>query len=213
MFERKVMSENKQEPQDSKTKDSNPMLTEWYILKGENKFGPFQYTDVIKMLQEKVVFEFDYAWKMGMAEWTRIAELNEYLPEHIKKLQNGLMPEIKNVFFRRKHPRVPFQSSVVVHDNNQVWKGEAIELSEGGVGLTMENSLVIPGQKLYMHFKPADSMPAFNAICEVVSKKFIDGVKDKNTTICYGVKFINISSETFQHLQMYTKGNLSKASA
>ena len=31
---------------------------QWYVLKGKNRFGPFMYVDVIRMLQEKSVFEF-----------------------------------------------------------------------------------------------------------------------------------------------------------
>lgn len=184
---------------------NNPMLSEWYILKGENKFGPFQYIDVIKMLQEKVVFEFDYIWQKGMDSWVRVAEIKDFCPEHIKKLQDSLMPEIKNVFFRRKHLRVPFNSNIIIHDNNNVWKGKAVELSEGGAGLIMENSLIIPGQKIYMHFKPSGEMPAFNAIGEVVSKKFVNGVKEKKSPICYGVKFTNLSENTQEFLRKFTK--------
>lgn len=198
---------------DFNTLKTNPMLSEWYILKGENKFGPFPYTDVIKMLQQKVVFEFDFAWQNGMEAWVRIAEIKDFCPENIQNLQNSLMPEIKNVFFRRKHPRVPFECSVVVHDNKNVWQGQAVELSEGGAGLIMENSLVVPGQKLYMHFKSDDDFPAFNAICEVVSKKFVDGVKEKRAPICYGVKFTNLSGNTHEFLKHFTKTQVEKEAA
>ncbi len=191
----------------------NPMLSEWYLLKGENKFGPFQYTEVIRMLQEKVVFEFDFVWQNGMESWVRIAEIKEFCPEHIKRLQTGLMPEIKTVFFRRKHPRVPYEKTIVVHDNKNVWNGVSVELSEGGAGLVMDNSLVVPGQKLYMHFKASNSFPAFNAICEVVSKKFVDGVKKEDSPICYGVKFTNLSGDTHKLLQTYTKTHHEKVAA
>lgn len=193
------------EPSNFAELTNNPMMSEWYVLKGENKFGPFSYIEVIKMLQEKVVFEFDFAWQKGMESWVRIAELREFCPEHIKKLQDSLMPEIKNVFFRRKHPRVHFKAEILIHDNNHVWKGKAVELSEGGAGLIMENALVIPGQKLYLHFKPYIEIPAFNAIAEVVSKKYVEGVKEQRAPICYGVKFTNLSGNTKEYLQKYTK--------
>lgn len=205
--------DNNLRPSDFSALSKNPMLTEWYILKGENKFGPFQYTEVIKMLQEKIVFEFDYVWKNGMQAWTRLAEVHDFKPEHIKKLQESLMPEIKNVFFRRKHPRIPFENEVVVHDNNHFWTGQVIELSQGGAGVIMENSLILPGQQLYVHFKSNSKLVAFNSICEVVSKKYIDGIKRKESPICYGLKFINISEETFEALQSYTKGMLGQKSA
>lgn len=210
---KQMSSSDEVQPTDFSSLKDNPMLTEWYILKGENKFGPFQYSEVIKMLQEKIVFEFDFAWQNGMSAWTRIAQIENFRPEHIKKLQGSLMPEIKNVFFRRKHPRIPFECEVVVHDNVNVWSGKAIELSEGGAGLIMENSLILPGQKLYMHFKSGANFPAFNAICEVVSKKYMDGVKKKEVPVCYGVKFTSLSEEAFSHLQKYTKSNHERVSA
>ncbi|MCB0407000.1 MAG: DUF4339 domain-containing protein, partial [Bdellovibrionales bacterium] len=82
------------------------LVTEWYILKGENKFGPFAFTDIIKMLQQKVVFEFDFAWHPGLSTWKRVAELEAFNAENIQKLKTTLMPEIEDVFYRRRHRRV-----------------------------------------------------------------------------------------------------------
>lgn len=198
---------------DFKDISKNPMLSEWYILKGENKFGPFPYTEVIKMLQEKVVFEFDFAWQKGMEAWCRIAEISEFQAGHIKKLQDGLMPEIENIFFRRKHPRVSYSGTILVHDNKNVWKGKGFELSAGGAGVVMDNAMLVPGQTVYLHFKPGAGIPAFNAICEIVSKKFIDGVQDKKTPICYGVKFKSVSGNTQSILEKFTVASGSETAA
>ncbi len=181
------------------------MVAEWYILKGENKFGPFAYTDVVKMLQQRVVFEFDFAWRPGLETWMRIAELDPFSTESIQKLKNTLMPEIQEVFFRRRHRRVNFNSTILVHDNRSVWKGQGVEISSGGAGLVMENSEVAPGQVLYLHFKPGDGVPPFNAICEVVSKKFVEGVKDKKAPVMYGVRFTNVNPSTQKFIAEYSK--------
>ena len=152
-----------------------------------------------------MVFEFDYAWQNGMKAWMRIAELDEFKPEHIKKLKGGLMPEIENVFFRRKHPRVPISGTIIVHDNRSVWKGQGLEISSGGAAVIMDNAMVVPGQTLYLHFKPQNGLPAFNTICEVVSKKFVEGVRDKKAPICYGLKFKSLNEDTQKFLVSYTK--------
>src|SRR5690606_38372739 len=110
----------------------------------------------------------------------------------IKKLKSTLMPEINEVFFRRRHRRVKYGGTILVHDNKSVWKGQGVEISAGGAGVIMENSMIVPGQTLYLHFKPGDGVPPFNAVCEVVSKRFVEGVKDKNAPIRYGLKFKNI---------------------
>src|SRR5690606_16669920 len=93
------------------------MNHEWYVLKGENKFGPFSYTDVVKMLQQGVVFEFDFAWHSGLTNWERIAELPAFAKENIRKLKDTLMPEISEVFFRRRHRRVKYGGTILIHDN------------------------------------------------------------------------------------------------
>lgn len=201
-----------------KVKEENPeaanpdhLVTEWYVLKGENKFGPFAFTDVLKMLQQKVVFEFDFAWHPGLSTWKRIAELEAFSAENINQLKTTLMPEIEDVFFRRRHRRVEYGATVLIHDNNQIWKGQGVEISAGGAGVVMENSLLQPGQTLHLHFKPCDGVPPFNAVCEIVSKKYVDGVKDKNAPIRYGLKFTNINEQTQKVLQDYSKSGSSAA--
>jgi hypothetical protein len=177
---------------------------EWYVLKGDNKFGPFSYHDVIRMLQEKAVYEFDFVWHEGLETWHRIAELDAFTKDNIRRLKTTLMPEISEVFFRRRHRRVPFDGTILVHDNNSVWKGHGVEISAGGAGVVMDNAMITPGQTLYLHFRPSGKVPPFNAICEVVSKKFEDGVKDKNTPIRYGLKFTKISGEAKQELLKFS---------
>lgn len=180
---------------------------EWYVLKGENKFGPFSYGEIIRMLQNKVVYEFDFAWHSGLSHWVRIAELEAFKPTQISKIKDSDMPEISEVFFRRRHRRVRFGGTILIHDNQNVWKGTGVEISAGGAGVVMENSMVVPGQVLYLHFKPGDGVPPFNATCEVVSKQYVEGVKDRKTPIRYGLKFTAISSSTQNMLSEFTKNH------
>lgn len=189
------------------------LITEWYVLKGENRFGPFAFTDVIKMLQQKVVFEFDFAWHPGLSTWKRIAEIQAFESQNIEQLKSTLMPEIEEVFYRRRHRRVDYSATVLVHDNEKVWKGQGVEISAGGAGVVMDNSMLVPGQKLHLHFKPCDGVPPFNAECEVVSKKYVEGVKDQVTPIRYGLKFLNINPQTQEVIQNYSKAGGKGAAA
>lgn len=203
---------NVPEAEMAKVKQSNPNapeheISEWYLLKGENKFGPFAFTDVLKMLQQKAVFEYDFAWHPGMASWKRIAEIQPFQSESIKKLKSGEMADVQEVFFRRRHRRMNYNGTILVHDNKSVWKGQGMEISAGGAGVLMENAMLVPGQTLYLHFKPCDGVPPFNAICEIVNKQFVEGVREKNATIRYGLRFTNISANTQQFLhEMSRKG-------
>jgi hypothetical protein len=177
---------------------------EWYVLKGENKFGPFAYTEVLRMLQQKAIYEFDFAWYPGLETWKRIAEFNDFSPNRIRELQQT-MTGIEQVFYRRRHRRVRYGGTILVHDNQTVWKGQGVEISAGGAGVLMENAMIVPGQTLYLHFKPGDGVPPFNAVCEVVSKKFEDGIRGKETPIRYGLKFLNITAATQKFLHDFAK--------
>lgn len=165
-------------------------ISEWFILKGENKFGPFSYTDVVKMLQQKIVFPFDFIWHAGLEKWQRVAELADFREDHIRKLftENGRK---KDVFVERQFKRKKFNGRVIVHDNLTLWNGEGFEISKGGVGVTMNNALVVPGQQVFVHFKGEGEYPAFNAVCEVVSKKYVND----DTPIQYGLRFLSLTQE------------------
>lgn len=163
---------------------------EWFVMKGEHKFGPFTPADVIKMLQDKVIFPFDFIWHQGLKDWTRLAETQEFNPEQIKAtFEKG--GKAKEIFQPRKFKRQPYSGRVILHDNLKLWKGEGFEISKGGVGILMKNEIVVPGQQLNVHFGAHGEWPAFNAVCEVVSKKFVND----GSPVEYGLRFLNLSQE------------------
>lgn len=181
---------------------------EWFVQKGSHRYGPFTYLGVVRALQEKSIYEFDLIWKNGMDQWVRVAEHEAFAPERIRDLKTKTEGET-GIFFRRQHARIPFESEVIVHDNRSVWMGKAFEGSAGGSGLVIENATLVPGQVVLLHFESRDGLPAFNALCEIVSKKFQKELKDAKTPVTYGVRFIKLDSAAEPKVQEYfrTKGN------
>ena len=171
-------------------------INEWYVLKGENRFGPFTYNDVVRMAQQKVVFPFDYIWHTGMANWKRMVEFEEFKPEAIRALFQKTAKSAKDVFSERKFKRKPFDGDVIVHDNLTLWRGQGFEISRGGVGVSMKNSMVVPGQNVIVHFRQYGELPAFNAVCEVVSKKFVND----DSPVQYAMRFLNLTQEVQNEL-------------
>ena len=174
---------------------------EWFVLKDENKYGPFTFVDLVKMLQDKNLYEFDYIWNSGFTNWKRVSECEEFRPEKVRALRGSGHPEIEEVFFRRRHARARYGASLVVHNNQKVWKGESLEISPGGCGLFIENSLLEPGQTLFLHFKAGDGVPPFNAICQIVSKQMST---NGSAQVKYGVKFTSISRQVQLAIKGYT---------
>ncbi len=175
----------------------------WYILKQENNYGPFSQLEMIQMLQSKTLFEFDFIWRHGLDSWKRLAEVSEYTPEKIKLIFEAMKTTPtttdKEIFFRRKHARAQYGSSLLLHDRKKLFKAESFEISSGGAGFEAPEAQFDLEKQLYLHFKPSDQVPAFNAICKVVNRV---GTK-------YGVQFLHVSAAAKEKIAKFT--NTAKA--
>lgn len=175
---------------------------EWFVQKGNHRYGPFSYMGLVKALQEKSIYEFDFVWKSGMERWVRLAEHEDFRAEKIRGLRDKVK-ESSGVFFHRRHPRIPFDSEVIVHDNRSVWMGRAYEGSVGGSGLVIENATLVPGQVILLHFAAREGLPAFNALCEIVSKKYVKEIRDPKAPVSYSVRFLKMDAGAEPAVQEY----------
>ncbi len=176
----------------------------WFILKSGNNYGPFSKLEIVQMLQEKTLFEFDYIWAQKLPAWKRVAEVEDFNPIHIKNLKNSGMTEVGEVFFRRRHARVSYGCSLIIHNNKTVFKGKAMEISAGGAGILIENPNFQPGQTIFLHFQPGDGVPPFNAVCEIVSKQTLQETMGLAAPIRYGVKFTSITQSVKESIKDFT---------
>jgi hypothetical protein len=180
---------------------------EWYVSRGQQKFGPFSYLGLIKALQDKSVFEFDYIWTAGMDNWIRIAEHEKFATETIRSLLKNLTssPEHVEVFAQRKHPRLLLENDVLVHDNSSVSSGRMVEASVGGSGVIVKNSTLVPGQAVNLHYASMQGLPAFNAVGEVVSKKYVRSARDRRAPIHYGIRFVKMDAAAEMRVKNFFK--------
>lgn len=182
-------------PADSAIRDP-----EWYLLKGDLRFGPFTQAEVVRLIQEKKIALTDYIWQAEMKTWEKIEAIEAFSPDSVRKLKESGLPGLNEVFFRRRHARVAYGASIIVHNDKQVFKGKSMEIAEGGAGLLLESDSLEPGHRVFLHCKPAAELPAFNARCEVVSKRLINSA-DKSAPVHYGVKFAEIQQSTVSKIQ------------
>ena len=176
----------------------------WFILKSGNNYGPFSKLEIVQMLQERTLFEFDYIWAQKLPAWKRVAEVEDFNPGHIKTLKESGMTEVSEVFFRRRHARVNYGCSLIVHNNKSVFKGKAMEISAGGAGILIENPNFQPGQTIFLHFQPGDGVPPFNAVCEIVSKQTLKDTLGLTNPVRYGVKFTSITQSVKETIKEFT---------
>lgn len=176
---------------------------EWFALKGDLRFGPFAYTEIVRLLQDKSMYESDFVWHVGMTEWQKIADLPEFNADAIKKLRDQGLPLMNEVFFRRRHTRVQHDCSILMHNNQKVFRGKGLEISAGGAGIVLdvrESKSLDVGHQVFLHFKPASDLPPFNAVCEVVSRRPVNSA-DPVAPMHYGVKFLKIEAKLSQQIE------------
>lgn len=172
----------------------------WYILKHNENYGPFCYLDLIQMLQSKTLFEHDFLWRTGRPAWKRLSEIEEFNTSRLKEVFKILADEDKanaeKVFFRRRHPRANYKCELLIHDKQKVYSAQSIEISAGGASFKIDNVSFDLDSQVYLHFKPGGDVPAFNAVCQVVSK--VGGN-------LYGVKFSHVASSAKDSIAKFTK--------
>lgn len=202
---------NKQNKQ-NKTVDVDPIekLKEraWYVLKDGQNYGPFSKLELVQMLQTRTLFEHDFVWHSSFDAWKRLAEVREFDPDNIKGLRDSELAEVNEMFFRRRHLRTNYGCSLIVHDNQTVYKGKTFEISAGGAGVQIDNKNFQVGQNVYLHFKPGVDLPPFNAICQIVSKQFVDPTQNTTQDLRYGVKFLNVNPKAKEAIESYTNKNV-----
>ena len=165
-----------------------PSTTEWFVVKGDSKFGPYTPEQMVGLLQQKIVYPFDFAWHQGLNSWTRVSELGDFQPEQIRKLLDA----DASAFIKRRFARRVIEAPVLIHDNLKLWRGHARELSSGGLGIRMgKGARLVPGQTLTLHCAAQDGLAAFNATCEVVAVN----VRSDDGSLECGLRFVSLSSD------------------
>lgn len=180
----------------------------WYVLKDGQNYGPFSKLELVQMLQTRTLFEHDFVWHASFDAWKRLAEVNEFDPDNIKNLRDSELAEVNEMFFRRRHLRTNYGCSLIVHDNKAVYKGKTFEISAGGAGVQIDNKAFQVGQNIYLHFKPGIDLPPFNAICQIVSKQFVDPTQNSSQDLRYGVKFLNVNPKAKEAIEGFTNKNV-----
>lgn len=174
---------------------------EWHILKGETQYGPYSYEEMLRMMQGKLIFGFDYVWSPHMESWTPLADLEEFSVDRLARLAEK-NPD-QEVFSRRQHERVFCRLPVYVNDQHTLWTGVTENLSEGGALILMKNPILLPGNIVHVHFRSRnENDTAFNCTAEILTKRLVKNRIQHDTGIHYAVKFL--SKSDFGDLQIQT---------
>lgn len=168
----------------------------WYILIGDQKYGPYDYKHVINMLQTNQLMDYNYAWAPHIDSWTQIHQLEEFSKDRFKVLMQK-ESELLNAFVQRTNPRADVSIPILGHNNIRFFDGTLVSVSEAG-GLCLLNSPLIQiGDQLKLHIKgdlvgASDNNTSFNIEAEVIRKNYSKQRLNSKSGLYYAVRFHDI---------------------
>ncbi|MBN8537006.1 MAG: PilZ domain-containing protein [Deltaproteobacteria bacterium] len=166
--------------------------SKWFILRGENKFGPFEYMSVLGMIQNGELFDYNYIWSSHLEGWMPLGEVPEFSKDRLSLLIKTQDP-LSLAFHSRGSHRADVQIPVFCHNEDYFFDGYTTSISVNGSLVLLNNPLLLPGQKLMLHFKECEQNPkSFNVSVQIVRKNFSRQRLNVKSGIHYAVKFLQI---------------------
>ncbi len=167
-----------------KTENSN-----WYVLMGEIKYGPYDYKTVIKMIQSNQLMDFNYVWAEHLENWTPIYQLEEFSKDRFELLLQKESDYLSS-FIQRKNDRIDVKIPVMGHNMIRFFDGEIVSLSKSGALCLLNSPLVQVGDKIKLHIKIRDEKGSpFNVECEIIRKNYSKQRLNAKSGLYYAVKF------------------------
>jgi len=192
------------------TQAANNQQQQWYILRGEMKYGPYEYKSLITMIQKGQLYDYNYVWAAHMETWSLVGDIEEFSKDRLCRLIET-KDHLSGAFTDRKYPRVDMVTEVYAHNDHSFFDGHSLSLSENGALLLLNDPLLLPEQKILIHFrKSAITVEPFNALCEIVRKNFSKQRLNVKSGLHYAVRFLQVQDHGMAQLTNWTRNNVSK---
>lgn len=175
----------------------------WYVLMGEQKYGPYEYKSIINMIQTNQLMDYNYVWAPHLPSWTQVHQLEEFSKDRFTLLLQK-ESELLGAFIQREHARKDIDVPLLGHNHTRFFDGQLVSISKVG-GLCLLNSpLIQVGDRLKLHIKSslADTVP-FNLECEVLRKNFSKQRLNSKSGLYYAVRFHDIQPVGVQTIQSW----------
>ncbi|MCK6597106.1 MAG: PilZ domain-containing protein [Bdellovibrionaceae bacterium] len=162
----------------------------WFILQGDNKYGPFDYSFMLGLVQRGEIYDYNYIWSQHLESWTPMGEVPEFSKDRLTMLIKTDDP-LSFGFYRRTAERAEIKVPVLGHNEDYFFDGTSVSLSSNGALVLLNNPLLLPGQKLMLHFKESEiNSKSFNVLCQIVRKNFSRQRLNVKSGINYAVRFL-----------------------
>lgn len=171
---------------------ATPTQQEWYILRGEMKYGPYEYGALIHMIQTGELFDYNYAWAPHMESWMLLGDLPEFSKDRLARLIET-QDHLSGAFIRRGSPRKEVDIDVYAHNDHKFSDGKCTSISENGALVLLNDPLLLPGQEIVIHFRNGENnTTGFNVKAEIIRKNFSKQRINVKSGLHYAVRFLQV---------------------
>lgn len=171
---------------------ATPTQQEWYILRGEMKYGPYEYGALIHMIQTGELFDYNYAWAPHMESWMLLGDLPEFSKDRLARLIET-QDHLSGAFIRRSSPRKEVDIDVYAHNDHKFSDGKCTSISENGALVLLNDPLLLPGQEIVIHFRNGENnTTGFNVKAEIIRKNFSKQRINVKSGLHYAVRFLQV---------------------
>ncbi|MFZ4403880.1 MAG: PilZ domain-containing protein [Pseudobdellovibrionaceae bacterium] len=188
----------------AQNKTSPDHSTTWYILRGEMRYGPYDYKAMLTMIQSGELFDYNYVWAPHLEQWSIMGDLPEFSKDRLCRLIEN-KTSLSKVFIQRASPRIEVQTPVYAHNNLRFFDGMGLSLSQNGALLLINDPTLLPTQRIALHFRQSEWIDqAFNVEVEIIRKNYSKQRLNVKSGLHYAVRFLQISEEGLRQIQSLT---------
>ncbi len=175
--------------------------SKWYILRGENKYGPFEFTTMIMMIQKGELFDYNYVWAAHMEGWQPMGEVEEFSKDRLSLIIKTQDP-LSHAFSRRGADRAEVTIPIYGHNDEFFFSGQLISISVNGALVLINNPLLLPGQKIILNLGQNDvNLKSFNVLAQIVRKNFSRQRLNVKSGLNYAIKFVEAPEGGVKQIQ------------
>lgn len=143
-------------------KPAGQKVRTWFLYYNSSQFGPFYIDEIKNFLSIGKIHGKVHAWKEGMADWTKIENIEDFkgIKSAKKTPPSGPGKKLKPVL-RQEHrssPRRPLVAKIIVADEKSVVSGICRDVSVGGMQVLTDTVPGKVGGKLKLNVSPAGDM-------------------------------------------------------
>lgn len=147
---------------------------EWFLFQNDSQTGPFSLDEIKGMLQVGRADADTFAWKDGMNDWEKLANLTVFG----KSVPAKKAPQAPNSGSseKRKHARRPLIAKVMIAEGGKLIIGMCRDISVGGMQVMTEYLPEKTGVRLKLNVSPTDmAKPAFQPfVAEGIAVRIMD---------------------------------------